>query len=148
MILESDHPEWQEIETTFTRRAVAVGSYEGKIYVIGGIDDFGDIDRQVNVFDPTTGEWKDGPELPGDGMQGFGASAWQAHGQLFVSGSDGTLYRLAADANSWESHGALKEPRFFHRLLPLGDLRLVAVGGASMKGHLTDIEHVVCEGQE
>jgi hypothetical protein len=40
----------------------------------------------------------------------------------------------------------MAQARFFHQLIPSGDNRLLAVGGASRKMHLADIEMVHVNG--
>lgn len=140
-----DNPQagWQRLpDPPFTRRALAVSHWRGHLVAIGGIDENGDSSTSTNLFDLQTGKWSIGPELPEDGMGGFGASACNSDGQLYVSGVSGVVYRLNETGSAWEEAGRLKKGRFFHQLLPTGDGRLVAVGGASRDGHLSDIEWV------
>jgi hypothetical protein len=75
-------------------------------------------------------------------MAGFGASAWNQEGDLYVCGFRGVLYRLNADGSAWEEVGKLETPRFFHQLVPGPHGSLLAVGGASMNGHLATIEQI------
>ena len=132
---------WQRIPVPFQRRALAAASMNGNLYVIGGMNEDHDVVRTVSIYDPETESWNSGPELPGDGMQGFGVSAWNLGGRLFASGTDGRLYRLSLDGEHWETVGHLATPRFFHRLVPTATGDLLAVGGASLQnGHLTSIE--------
>ena len=109
---------------------------------MGGIDADGDISHQVDVYVPETGKWTKGPELPGSTMNGFGTTAWSIDGNLYVSGMDGDVFQLDEKNNSWKKAGTLATPRFFHRLLPDGNGGLLAIGGASRKGHLKTIEQV------
>jgi hypothetical protein len=134
--------EWSEFDAPFQRRALAAGTRDGKVYVLCGMDDFNDIDRSVDVFDPAAGKWSQGPDLPGEAMEGFGVSAWQIANQMFISGAGGVLYRLNAAGDGWDEVCKLTEGRFFHRLLPLDGEQLLAVGGASQRGHLTNIERL------
>ena len=81
--------------------------------------------------------------MPGDDMQGFGISSWGLDSGLYVSGTDGTLYRLADPNGKWEAVTELETPRFFHRILPDGQGGLLAIAGASMMdGHLKNIEQL------
>ena len=80
--------------------------------------------------------------MPGTGMDGFGVSAWHVGDRLFVSGVSGTLLELDDATNVWKEAGQLQQGRFFHRLLPAHDGSLLAIAGASLSGHLTDIERV------
>lgn len=65
-------------------------------------------------------------------MDGFGSSSFAVGGKLFVTTYGGTLQRLREDGKAWEVLSTLEHDRFFHRLLPLSDNQLIAVGGASM----------------
>lgn len=133
---------WQQLPTQpFRRRALAAGRWQDMLVAIGGIDQGGDVSTRVDLFDPATGQWSQGPDLPShDDMAGFGVSAWNLRGRLCASGSDGVVYLLADDGKSWESVARLARPRFFHRLLPADPETLVAVGGATEDGHLANVE--------
>jgi hypothetical protein len=43
------------------------------------------------------------------------------------------LQRLTDDGSKWDVVGQMAHPRFFHRMLPTHDGRLLIVGGASME---------------
>ncbi len=138
---------WQEVkELPYKRRALAVGQWNGKLVALGGMDEKAKISMRVDLFDPNTGEWTQGPELPGAGMAGFGVSAWNLDGRLYVSGFRGIVYRLNEAGSEWEEVARLEKPRFFHQLVPAGTGGgLLAVGGASQEGHLADIEWIDVE---
>jgi hypothetical protein len=134
---------WQRLpEQSFQRRALAAGQWRGQLVVLGGMDENRDVARGVELFDPASGQWSTGPELPGRGMAGFGLSAWNLGGRLYMSGYRGRLYRINDEGSDWEQVAELESPRFFHRLLPAGDDALIAVGGASRDGHLEDVERI------
>jgi hypothetical protein len=97
---------------------------------------------RVDIFDLSTGKWQKGPSLPGAGMAGFGVSAWNLDGDLYVCGMRGVLYRLSDTGSAWEEVGRLLAPRFFHQLVPGPNDSLLIVGGASMDGHLATIEQI------
>lgn len=126
--------EWTALPSPpFQRRALAVAAHDGKIYVVGGMQPEGGPTRRVDVFDPQTGVWTQGPDIIGDkGLAGFGAAAFACDGVLYVSTSEAKLQRLSADGKSWEIARDLPTGRFFHRLLPAGAGRIVIVGGANM----------------
>lgn len=125
---------WQSItEPPFLRRALAAGYAGNSLVVIGGIDEAGEISREADALDLETGEWSKLPELPGDGMQGFGVSAWNHEGKLYVSGSSGAVLTLSDDMKEWQEVAQHADKRFFHRLLPAGENRLLMIGGASLK---------------
>jgi N-acetylneuraminic acid mutarotase len=141
--LTNPQGKWEAIaKPTFRRRALAAAQWDGKLVVLGGMDEDVNISREVRVLDPATGEWTELAELPGEDMDGFGAAAWNLGGKLFASGTQDSLFRLADDGKSWEAVLELKQPRFFHRLLPADEATLLSIAGASFDGHLANIEEV------
>lgn len=133
---------WKSLpKQDFQRRALAAAAWQGKVAVLGGMDQDADISRRVDFFDPATGEWSQGPELPGTGMSGFGVSAWSLGDDLYVSGFNGRVFKLSADGKKWDVVAKLVQPRFFHQLVPAAkDDALLVLGGASRDGHLDDVE--------
>ena len=101
------------------------------------------VSQEVNIYDPETETWTKGPEFPGEGMHGFGVSAWGSGPHLLATGLDGMVYRLASDKPDWEKVTQLDQGRFFHRLLPAGDGKFAMVGGASMSGHINRVDFFV-----
>jgi N-acetylneuraminic acid mutarotase len=142
--LSAATPQWQKIpEPPFQRRALAVAAFDGKIYVIGGMQQEGGPTKQVDIFDPQTGKWSQGPSLHGERMDGFGPSAFATGGRLYVSTYSGSLQQLAKDGQSWEIVRDLERARFFHRMLPLSDSQLISVGGANMESGKYDQVDVI-----
>lgn len=134
---------WQTLPVPeFKRRALAVGFWKDKVFAVGGMDEKGKPSMRVDFFDLQTGKWAQGPNMPGAGMAGFGVSAWNLDGNLYVCGLRGTLFRLNDTGSAWEEAGRMETPRFFHQLVPAPHGGLMAVGGASMKGHLATIERI------
>ena len=134
---------WQKLPVPeFKRRALAAGVWDGKLFALGGMDEKAKPSLRVDFFDPQNGKWSKGPKLPGVGMDGFGVSAWNLDGELYVCGKRGVLYRLAKNGAEWEEAGKLETPRFFHQLVPGPHGSLLVVGGASMNGHLDTIEQI------
>ena len=144
LIFDLENPDqgWKTVKQPFERRALAASHRGGKLYAIGGMNAVHDIDRSVDIFDPATGSWSNGPELPGEGMNGFGVSAWSINESLLASGSNGVVYQLSEDGEHWLEVARLNQGRFFHQLVPAENGNLLALGGASRKGHLTDIEQI------
>ncbi|MEM1228423.1 MAG: kelch repeat-containing protein [Planctomycetota bacterium] len=132
-----DHPDagWTSIPGPgYELRAISAASHQGKLYVIGGLGPDGFI-RRTSVFDPSTQSWSDGPELRQDAsMTGFATSSFAVGGQLFTTGASGIVYRLDDDGEQWDVADRLLYPRMFLRLLPVGDDRLIAVGGTGPRG--------------
>ncbi|MEI9894052.1 MAG: PQQ-binding-like beta-propeller repeat protein [Chthoniobacter sp.] len=99
----------------------------------------------VDWYEPATKQWGKGPDLPDGAMAGFGIAACAQGGKLYVSPLSGKILTLSADGSKWEEVTKLTPARFFHRLLPLADGRLAAVGGSNRQGHITEIELVSLE---
>lgn len=132
--LEAPQQEWRPLpDPPFRRRALALGTLAGKIYVIGGMQEAGEPTTAVAVFDPQSNEWSEGPPLDGSPMAGFGPAACQQGGELYVSTYEGTLQRLSDGTERWQTVGRLEQARFFHRMVPLGEKHLLMIGGASME---------------
>lgn len=123
---------WQSHPQPFKRRALAVQAIDGKVYAIGGMNDDNKTVSDVAVLDAATGQWSDGPKLPADKIGGFGFAAVAHDGRLFASGLNGTLLELRRD--QWLPVAKLAHPRYFHRLLPAGPGKLVAIGGENREG--------------
>ena len=133
--LELDKPDarWEPLpEVPFVRRALALAAHDGKLYVLGGMEQEGGPTTKVNCFDPATQTWSEVSPLPGQGMSGFGCAAFATGGHLYVSTISGELLRLTDEA-TWEVVEKLERARFFHRMLPLDSQRLLIVGGGHME---------------
>lgn len=130
--LKADKLAWETVPQPFKRRALAAASFNGKVYVLGGIAEDNQVERTVEVFDPSTGKWTSGPKLPGPDRNGFGPAAYAAAGRLHVTLADGRVMRLATAGDAWEEVTRLKQPRIVGRMVAWGG-RLVVLGGA-MKG--------------
>jgi N-acetylneuraminic acid mutarotase len=134
---------WQKLpEQPFKRRAIAIGQWHGKLVVIGGMDEKGKVSRKVDIFDPKTNTWSEGPKLPGSGLMAFGGAACDINGEIYVTGLQGVVYRLNETGSAWEEQARMATGRFFHQLVPTAEGRLLAVGGASRTDHLADIESI------
>ena len=133
--------EWSVLtETPVGVRANTAVGLDGKLWVLGGIDDNGDTTRRVDIYDPATDTWASGPDLPASGsLNGFGADAVTVNGVLLVSQADGRIYSIRSGDESWNHAGDLHERRFFHRLVSDGE-SLLAIAGANRTGHLSSVE--------
>ncbi len=131
---------WTELTTTPDRlRANAAATLDGKLWILGGIDQDG-TRAEVHVFDPSTSSWTEGPALPSGGrMKGFAVATLTVGNDLLASPADGKIYRLSDDRTSWVTVGELEAPRFFHRLVG-HESSVFAIGGAARRGHLTNSE--------
>jgi outer membrane protein assembly factor BamB len=133
---------WQSQPQPFQRRALAAVAQGERIWFLGGMNSADEPSRAVDWWEPKTGAWGHGPELPDGSMAGFGIAGCTAAGQVLASPLSGKISALSADGRQWKEITQLNPPRFFHRLLPLADGRLVAVGGSNRKGHVRELELV------
>lgn len=143
--LADENGEWRALPSLpFRRRALAVAHWNGKLIAIGGMDEDHDISQSVDCYDPNSQQWTKLADFPGEGMSGFGVSAWNAGGILYASGSEGDILRLSDDGGEWLEVQKMSRARFFHRLLANDDAELLIIGGAPLdeEGHLNDIERI------
>ncbi len=132
--LASKTLEWKTIKApNFKRRALALAAWNNKLVCIGGMAEQGGATTATAIFDPAKNQWSDGPALQGGSMDGFGSSAFASHGMVYVTTMSGSIQRLSANGEQWEFMGQISHPRFFHRVLPWQDSKLLVVGGASME---------------
>jgi hypothetical protein len=144
-VFDLDAPEagWKTFKQPFRRRALSVAEAGGKLHVLGGLTDDFKVERRVDVYDPATGSWTLGPDLPGSGdREGFATSAFAVDGSLYLSGLSGLISRLDAKAGVWEAVGAWSQPRLTHRLLAVPGRTLLAVGG-NFRGEQTPVIEAV-----
>lgn len=138
--LAKSQARWETIKAPFERRALIAAVHHDKLYVLGGFDEDSEASRRVDIFDPATGQWTRGPELPGEQLNGFAPAACASGENLFVSLGDGTLARLNERENKWETV-AKTTPRIVHRMVAWRE-RLTVMGGAA-KGKNLDLIEVV-----
>lgn len=134
--LSSAKPEWKSIKQPFVRRALIASVFQGKVYVIGGLDEDSETNKTVDILDPVTQTWTTGPELPGKPVNGFSPAACVLNDRLYVSVADGSMFALSNDRKAWEKVGT-GTPRIVHRLIPNGN-EILIVGGA-MRGQNLDL---------
>ncbi len=142
--LADDSAKWEPVATPpFQRRAISVAAHNGKLFVVGGMQEKGGPTTRVDVYDPAKDAWSEGPSVPGSGMSGFGSSSFACGGHLYVSTMDGFVHQLNSDASGWSTVAKIDPARFFHRMLPISDHELVVIGGANMEiGKFTQIETI------
>lgn len=124
--LTSPESGWRRIDAPFTRRAIGMASAAGRVIVIGGLDAQRSVSRRVDVYDPASGQWSQGPEYPSDA---FGVAAVGIGDAVLASARDGVVYRWRIGEPAWERVASLAFPRFFHQLVALPDGSVVALGG-------------------
>jgi N-acetylneuraminic acid mutarotase len=134
--LSQSDPKWESIPQPFQRRALTMSAFDGKIYVIAGLNSEAEMEMQVDVYDPVKKSWSLAPMIPGPQMNGFTPASCVLKDRLYLSGADGRVFRLTEKKDDWEVVGKLEKPRFVHRMVPAGEL-LLNVGGASKQGNVT-----------
>jgi len=86
----------------------ACSVFQGEVWVAGGIGDTGTHDT-VEVYDPDTNTWKDGPNRPGGTKTDFKPQLVEISGQLFyISGEmpeNQKIYKLNENKDDWEEVG-------------------------------------------
>ena len=119
---------WVERPAPVQCRALALAATSsGTLVALGGIDPARRVSARVDVYDVASETWSAGPDFPGEN-NGFGAAA-VGHGEhIFASGRDGLVWSWTPGDDAWRRVGELTFPRFFHRLVAVGD-QLVVLGG-------------------
>ena len=110
-----------------------MGELNGKIYVLGGMQENGGPTTTTCVLDLATGKWSDGPKLPGEGLEGFGGGVVTCGGRLYATTYAGKVSCLSEDGKTWQDAGQLAGPRFFHRMVCGGNRSLMVIGGGNME---------------
>jgi hypothetical protein len=137
--LAAKKPEWKSVPQPFQRRALMAAVLDGKVFVIGGMNEKQQVVRDVSIFDPSTETWSEGPKLPEGALLGFAPAAGVHQGELFVSLGDGSLIKMNR-AGVWEKAGK-QAPRVAHRMASAGS-RVLLIGGAVKGKNLDVIEEV------
>jgi len=140
--LSAADSKWVELAPPpFIRRALATAAWNGQLVCIGGMNKQGGPTTEVAIYDPANNTWSTGPTLLGGNMDGFGSSAFAVGDQLIVTTVTGSIQSLRDGADAWAYLGQLNHSRFFHRVLPMDNDRLVIIGGSGMEeGKITVLE--------
>lgn len=132
--------QWQSIKQPFQRRALNLAAANNKVYIVGGLNEEAENEKAVDVLDLATMKWSMGPTLPGPIRNGFTPAATTIDGRVYASPQDGKVYRLAEKADKWEEVGTLQKKRLVHRIAPLPNGHLLAMGGGAKEGNLAHVE--------
>ena len=136
--LKKADAKWEVLKQPFSRRALVAAAHDGKVFVIAGMDKESETSHDVNIYNVKTGEWSIGTKLPGARMNGFSPAACVLNDTVYISPADGKLYRL--DGDKVVEVSALKTARFVHRMVAIGDNRILVLGGASKGGTVAECE--------
>lgn len=138
--LSAATPAWTTVPQPFRRRALMAAAYEGKLYVVGGMDDKQRVLRSVSIYDPKSNTWTDGPNLPAGPFNGFAPAVAVHGGQLYASVAGGKVLRLDTENQKWDLVTTV-ESRIAHRMVSDGK-RLMLVGGAAQGGNLDEVVEI------
>tara|TARA_B100001093_G_scaffold146002_2_gene138664 strand:- start:72 stop:2279 length:2208 start_codon:yes stop_codon:yes gene_type:complete len=142
--LSNDPIVWKKLpRTEWTVRANSAAVVNEQLYVVGGIDDNGTLNT-VHKLDLSSMKWITVKDFPSTNrLKAFGSASVNLGGNLLV-GSFSYQPRVFLDSNlTWmPTMAKVKEKRFFHRLVPLNETKVLFVGGASWEGHLNTIEEL------
>lgn len=122
------------------RTEVSAALYQGKVYVVGGYNEAGQAVNTVEIFDPQTDSWSQGPALPSAVHH---TSAVVLGGQLFVVGgltgtdSKPTNKVYAYDGTKWTEGPMLPQPLGAQGAAIVSADRLYVAGGIQADGAST-----------
>ena len=124
---------------------VAAAPFDGRIWVVGGLDAAGDSVDAVLVYDPASDTWSEGPALTdpvhhaaltadGDALYLIGGYS----GRTFDRPTD-TVWRLDRGSTTWAPDRPLPEPRGAGAGAWDGAGRIVFAGGVGPNGVSADV---------
>jgi hypothetical protein len=130
-------------EAPVARLEMATAALDGRIWVAGGFEANGSATDALSVFDPSTGEWADGPPLPAAvhhaALASDGDLLFLIGGYLGATGAPtDAVHVLDPDAGAWEPGPPLPEPRAAGAAVHDGS-RVVYGGGVGPDGIRDDV---------
>lgn len=104
-------------DAPFARLEMAVASHQGRIWLAGGLEPTGSALTEVDVFDPASGTWSEGPSLPA--AVHHAALVSDGERLVLIGGYLGSAFNrptdivlvLADGDDTWREGPALPEPR-------------------------------------
>lgn len=143
MDLSKSELKWEAIAPPFeTRRAHSMATANGKIYLIGGMSEGGEVLNAVEVYDIKTNKWDTATKFPCENrLAAFGNSSFGISNDVYCLAMDGVLRKLSSPESEWVDIKTVT-PRFFHRLVKIGG-DLAIVGGTDMKTGFTNQSDVI-----
>jgi N-acetylneuraminic acid mutarotase len=134
------------------RTGVAGAAYQGVVVVAGGAGSGGGLSVRVDAFDPKSGTWTRGPNLPvavrDAALAALGDDLWLVGGTAIENGqpvAQSNTYVFHPGADGWVSGPALHTARSGVAAATLGSF-LVVLGGESTDGSILDSVEVLPKG--
>ena len=136
---------WQELaDAPFARLEMAVAAHDGRIFLAGGLSPLGDALTDVEIFDPGTGAWTEGPSLP----TGIHHAALVSDGErlMLIGGYLGSEFNrptelvleLSTGSETWTEGPAMPEARAAGAAAWDG-VRVVYAGGVGAGGVAAEV---------
>jgi len=142
---------WSEVAPCPVPRFEASGVVvDGELWVMGGfLSSMLDVTKRIDIYDPSSNQWRLGPELPGAETHGGLASVGRDF--LLVGGFEGNVlnrtttagvWRWMAEGAAWKPGPDLPTPRAAVFAALIGT-KLHAAGGLAPDGNTDAGEHLV-----
>jgi hypothetical protein len=136
---------WTELaDAPLARLEMAVAAHAGRIWLAGGLSLLGEAVSEVEVFEPSSGEWSSGPALPA----GIHHAALVSDGErlLLIGGYIGASFSTPSDlvltladgADTWDEGPSLPDARGAGAAAWDGE-RVVYGGGVGLAGVSGDV---------
>lgn len=136
---------WEQLDDApFARLEMAVAAHDGRIWLAGGLTALGNALIDVDIYDPASATWSDGPALPGP----IHHAALVSDGErlVLIGGYRGSAFNLPTDqvlvlddaAGAWEPIDPLPEARAAGAAAWDGE-RIVYAGGVGAAGVVADV---------
>jgi len=146
-----NRPRWTDMASlNVPRDAAAWAAESGLLYVMGGnLGPLSGYTASVEVYDPGTQEWKEGPNMPSSRASHCAIGA--GDGSIIVTGGYGALgdvQRLDLNSGQWSDLPPLKPVRAQHgcALVELrGESGMMVVGGDSGGTRLNDVRFLALD---
>jgi N-acetylneuraminic acid mutarotase len=133
---------------------VAGTAWQGLVVVAGGTTAAGGTSSRVDAFDPKTGQWSRGPNLPvplrDAALAVQGDDLWIVGGASIENGQpvvQSAAYYFRPGAETWHDGPSLNTARVGAAMATLGNF-LVVIGGESSDGEVLDSVEVLTKGAQ
>jgi len=119
------------------------------VYVVGGLTEKKGSVTRVDIYDPESGKWSQGVDLPGGSGShvGFAPAVCVLNGRLYASGNNGKVLRLDEKQKKWEHVATQAVQRFVHRIVPGPRGQILVVGGSAREGDARAVEVITPAGK-